>query len=57
MVLSASTAMELYLEIVDKFPALHPETQNCGVFFGYTEFRPGQLQAMVPALHGKDGIV
>ena len=25
--------------------------------FGYTEFRPGQLQAMVPALHAKDGIV
>ena len=25
--------------------------------FGYTEFRPGQLQAMLPLLHGKDGIV
>ena len=23
--------------------------------FGYTEFRPGQLQAMLPALHGEDG--
>ena len=25
--------------------------------FEYTEFRLGQLQAMLPALHGKDGIV
>jgi len=25
--------------------------------FGYTEFRPGQLQAMLPALHGKDTVV
>ena len=23
--------------------------------FGYTEFRPGQLQAMLPALHGEGG--
>ena len=25
--------------------------------FGYSEFRPGQLKAMLPALHGKDTLV
>jgi superfamily II DNA helicase RecQ len=25
--------------------------------FGYADFRPGQLQAMLPALHGNDAIV
>ena len=32
------------------------KTVLCSVF-GHTQFRPGQLEAMLPALHGKDGIV
>ena len=32
------------------------KTVLCSVF-GHTQFRPGQLEAMLPALHRKDGIV
>ena len=32
------------------------KTVLCSVF-GHTQFRPGQLEVMLPALHGKDGIV
>ena len=59
MVVSASSAMEFVPGNVGPVSCValqRLKTVLCSVF-GHTQFRPGQLKAMLPALHGKDGMV